>query len=87
MKKIYFGLGLSLISLAALSQPTLNGECNPVVNQITTFHTVENDAAVPGSAGANVTWDFSQLTTLSSVSAKRINGLQRNCLFIGQPWC
>jgi hypothetical protein len=73
MKKLY----ICLITASAFtinnnvqSQPTLNGvDVNPVVGTSIITHTYNYAALVPGSGGANVTWNYASIGNTGNFNA------------------
>lgn len=55
---------LLLLSTTALAQPTITSSNNPVNGDTYTYHRC--DSVGPGASGANVTWNFANLNSISS---------------------
>lgn len=63
-----FFLSAMTISGLTMAQPTIDAYVNPQVGESYLVHEFDVDGFNPGSNGANVTWDFSGLTSLGSNS-------------------
>lgn len=76
MKKVYYTILLSLIGATVYSQPTLTNITNFSIGDKAWYHTCDTAGFKPGSAGANVTWDFSNISVKGPFEFKVIDKSQ-----------
>ena len=77
MKKHYISLAVALlvtINLSLIAQPILTGpNTNPQIGETYKLYDIDVSSFDEGNSGANVTWDFSSLDTISSSSFTYLN--------------
>lgn len=73
MKKIYVSFSLlTFFAAGAIAQPTLTGATtNPVIGESFLVHSIAYTS--PGSAGANVTWNFSNVSSTGTSTVSYVN--------------
>lgn len=71
MRKIFL-LTLCIFSLNAVAQPTIDGAATPSIGDVLEISVVNDPTLSQGPAGVDITWDFSNLSAVSSQSAQVI---------------
>jgi hypothetical protein len=61
MRAFYFIIGFLLVVTNLYAQPILTSACNPSVGDNWSYKEADTNSVLPGSGGANVTWNFTNL--------------------------